>query len=339
MAVDYSKSYSAEWRVFRVNRATWADAETIDNVDKVEVTKTADGDLLESGSMDVVGELQTDYYRIVMTAIQGGEVERVDVATLLFDITGGDYDYSVDMPSADGFSVLYPASKTMISTGAYAPAGVDGAQYVGDMLADTINAPVEVEGSFVLNENVVHEIGEPVLDAAWAVLNAGNFVMQIDGRGVVHILPKPTRPTVVLDNSNARLLQNGIKYTRDISDIPNRYISIVGNHKVEAINDDPNSIVSVANRGFFVDEIDESPTPVNGETVNAYSTRMLHSLSYMVDEHSYTREWVNGLNVYSVVRASLNGLSGDMRVVDQSIECDHGIVIEETVNREINLWQ
>lgn len=336
--MDYSSSYSAQWRVFRVNRATWADAETIDNVDAVEVTKTADGDLLESGSMDVVGDLQTDYYRIVMTAVQGGDVERVDVATLLFDITGGDFDYNMNMPSADGFSVLYPASTTLVVTGAYAPAGADGAAYVGDMLANTINAPVEVEGSFTLNENIVHEIGEPVLDAAWAVLNAGDFVIQIDGRGVVHIRPKPEEPSAVLDNSNARFLANGISYTRDISEIPNRYICIVGNHRIVAVNDDENSEVSTVNRGYYVDVVDESPTPVNGETVSAYAERMLRSMSVLDEEHSYTREWINGVNVYSVIRASLNGLDGDMRVIDQSITCDHGVVIEETVNKEVSLW-
>ena len=132
--MDWSQSYSTSWRIFRVNRETWADAEQITNADKVDITRTADGELLESGSMEVTGQFAADYYRIVMTAEQGGDVERVDVATLLFNVNSGKVDKGVITQTADGYSVLYPASKTVVLMGEYAPAGVDGARYAGDLL-------------------------------------------------------------------------------------------------------------------------------------------------------------------------------------------------------------
>lgn len=336
--MDWSQSYSSEWRVFRVNRATWADAEQVENIQSVNVTRTADGSLLESGSMDITGDFETDYYRIVMTAIQGDDVQRVDVATLLFDVNGGDVNYGTTDQNADGFSVLYPAAKQLITTGAYAPAGVDGAAYVAQILTDAVNAPVHVEGSFTLNENIVHEIGSSILECAWDVLNAGDFIIQIDGRGEIHIIPKPTEPALVIDNMNIRYLTHGIKYTRDISEIPNRYICILGNQKITAVNDDPNSIVSTVKRGFYVDEIDESPKPVNGETIYDYAERRLRQLSVLKDERSYTREYVPDVNLYSIIRASIDGLEGDLRVTDQSLTCSHGISVQESTNREVSLW-
>lgn len=45
----WEQSYSASWRVFRVNRDTWADAEQVTNVVSANVTRTADGSLLETG--------------------------------------------------------------------------------------------------------------------------------------------------------------------------------------------------------------------------------------------------------------------------------------------------
>ena len=336
--MDWSRSYSSEWRVYRVNRATWADAEQIANVKSVGVTRTADGQLLESGSMDITGDFETDYYRIVMTAIQGNDIERVDVATLLFDVNGGTVNYHALHQNADGFSVLYPASKQIITTGSYAPAGVDGAEYAGDLLRTAVNAPVLVEGSFTLNDNVVHEIGASVLQAVWAVLNAGEFVIQIDGRGVVHIVPMPTEPSLILDNSRIRLLSNGINYTQDISEIPNRYIVIDGNKKVIVINDDQTSIVSSVQRGFYVDVIDQSPTPINGETMTAYAERKLRLLSVLEDARSYKREYAPGVNLYSIVRASIDGLEGDLRVTNQTLTCSHGVHVEEKTNREIQLW-
>ena len=307
--MDWTKSYSAEWRVYRVNRKTWADAERVANVDSVSVTRTADGSLLESGGISVTGELPSDYYRIVMTAEQGGDVQRVDVATLLFDVTGGEHNYGTQVQEADGFSVLYPASTTVVLAGEYAPSGVDGAKYAADLLEQTINAPVEVEGGFTLNDHVVHEIGSTVLEAVWAVLDAGGYIIQIDGRGVVHIRPKPTEPALVLDNSSMRLLGNGIKYTNDVSEIPNRYIVLVNSSKTIATNNDENSSVSVVNRGYCVDEVDESPTPIDGETLAGYANRKLHELSTLYDEREYTREYADGVYLYSIVKASINGLT------------------------------
>lgn len=336
--MDWSKSYKASWRFFRVNRKTWADAESISGIDGVEVTRTADGDLLESGSIETNGELDADYYRAVMTAEQDGEVERVDVATLLYEESDGENDHGGTTHTLDGHSVLYPASKTAILTGEYAPSGIDGAQYAAEMLQQTINAPVHVEGSFTLNENIVHEIGASVLDAVWAVLNAGNFVIQIDGRGEVYIVPMPTEPALILDNSSMNLLTNGLHYTTNISEIPNRYIIIDQDFMTVATNDDPESEVSTVSRGYYVDEVDESAIPVNGETYEEYADRMLHAKSCMEDERKYEREYCPDVLLYDIVKISINSLQGDLRVHSQSINSEHGITVEEKAIRSIDLW-
>ena len=337
--MDWGQSYTAEWRIFRVNRDTWADAEQVMNVDEVSFTRTADGALLESGGITATGDLTPDYYRIVMTAIQGVEVTRVDVGTLLFDVNGGELDYGVQTQDMNGFSVLYPASTTAVVTGEYAPAGADGALYAGNLLARTINAPVWVEGSFILNENIVHEIGSYVLDAVWAVLEAGNFVIQIDGRGIVHIRPKPIDPALILDSLNTKLLANNISFDADLSKIPNRYIVIQDNMRIVAVNDDINSTVSTVSRGYYVDEVDESPTPVNGESLEAYAIRKLEEMSILEEERTYTREYYPEVYLYDVVRGSIEGLYGDMRVKSQTVNCGKGITVEENAVREVALWQ
>ena len=337
--MNWNKSYSSTWRIYRVNRKTWADADILKGVDSASITRTADGDLLESGSIEVTGDFQPDYYRIVMIAEQGGDMVRTDVATMLFDIDSGEHNYGTAKAKAEGYSVLYPASTTVIPIGEYAPAGVDGAQYAADLLSSAINAPVEVEGSFTLNEHVVHEVGAYVLDAAWAVLDAGGFVIQLDGRGVVHIQPKPIEPALIIDNQSKGILLNGIEYTSDASKIPNRYIVINDYNRTTAINDDPNSSVSTVTRGYYVDEIDTSPTPVNGETYGEYANRRLSELSVLEIEHSYKREYAPDVYLYSIIRASIDGLQGDMRVQSQSIECKNGIQVSEKVTEEISLWQ
>lgn len=336
--MDWSKSYTSTWRVFRVNRNTWADGEQLKRVDGVSVTRAADGRTLESGNLEVSGEFETDYYRVVMTAKQGGELQRVEVATLFFEVQGGKKDFGRIAHDVDGFSVLYPAETTAVTLGEYAPAGVDGAQYAAELLRNSINAPVVVEGTFTLNNHVVHELGSSVIDAVWAVLDAGGYIMQIDGKGVVHIRPKPTEPTLTISGSNMRMLNNGIDFTADKSDIPNRYIVVDDRNVIIASNDDPDSIVSTVSRGFFVDAVDTSPTPVNGKTMNEYAHDRLKELSILREEYTYVREYAPNVYLHSLVRATLKDLYGDLRVTSQSLECGNGITVTERAAKETALW-
>lgn len=336
--MDWSQSYTATWRVFRVNRNTWADAEQITNVDSVSLSRTADGNLLESGSLSVTGDFDSDYYRIVMTAEQNNELTRVDVATLLFDASGGEVNYGVTTNDVNGYSVLYPASTKAVTTGEYAPAGCDGALYAKNLLQSAINAPVVVEGSFTLNDHIVHELGSEVIGAVWSVLDAGDFVIQVDGGGVVHIRPRPTQPSLIIDSTAMSLLSNGISFSADQSEIPNRYVVIDGNNITVAENSDPQSVVSTATRGYTVDVIDTSPTPVNSETYSEYANRMLHKASFLKDQRNYEREYAPDVYPYSIIRATIDGLTGDYRVESQSIECSNGITVNEKASREVNLW-
>jgi len=336
--MEWDKSYSATWRVYKVNPRTWADGDRLEKVDSVSLSRTADGKMLESGSLSLTGDFEEGYYRIAMTTEQGNLVERVDIATLLFQETGGKYNHRTDYRSIDGGSVLFPASTTAVVIGEYAPSGVDGARYAGDLLQSAINAPVEVEGSFVLNNHIVHELGSYVIDAVWAVLDAGGFVIQIDGRGVVHIKPKPTDPALVIDSSMVRMMQNEINYTANSSEIPNRYMVIDGTHITIASNESETSPVSVPNRGFCVDFVDASPTPINGETYGEYANRKLKELSVLKEGRSYVREYVDGVYVYDIVRASIDGMQGDFRIHSQSVNCGNGVTISEKANKETSVW-
>lgn len=344
--MDWSAGYSASWRVFRVDRRTWADASVAPNVVSVSVERTCDEDtpLLERGGMTVdaiPGEgFEEGYYRVVMTATQGGESVRVDVATLLCSATNGSVDRGNDALEIQGRSVLYPASRRYLESGSYAPAGIDGVSWCAGLLRAAINAPVETEGSFTLDEHYVFDDGTTVLEAVWKVLGAGGFVMQIAGDGTVRVLPTPSEPALSLDGAHARLLHPGTEYTTDLSEVPNRFIARENGVETVAVNDDPESVTSTVYRGWESDARDDSPTRVNGETLMAYAERMLEEKSTVRDVRTYSREWWPNVLPYSLVRGSLAsvGLDGDLRVVSQSLACGNGIVVEEESQREVRTW-
>ena len=58
----------------------------------------------------------------------------------------------------------------------------------------------------------------------------------------------------------------------------------------------------------------------------------------MSEKYSYTREYAPDVYAYSIVKASINGMMGDLRVTSQSIECGHGITVQEKAEKEVALW-
>lgn len=345
MAIDYSRPYTGHWRVFRVNPATWADAEQVAGVDSVSITRDSGGDApeIDSGELEVSAsggwEFVPGYYRIVMTAEQSGQVERVEIATLLCESEGGEIDHDMDVKSVTGRSVLHPAAVTHVQPGEHVPKGGDGAAHAARLLRACVAAPVDVEGGFTLDETYAFEYGTSHLEAAWQVLDAAGWCMQIDGGGRVEIRPKPTDPALTLDRANARLLMPGIEYELDYSDVPNRFTAIEDGEVAQAVNA-TGSPASHDARGYWHDETDDAPKRVNGETLQAYAARRLEELSTVPDTRKYTREFAPGVRPFDVVRGSMASvrLDGDLRVVSQDIECDHGITVAEEAAREVKAW-
>ena len=342
--MDWSKSYSARWAVYSVDRETWSDGAELNGVVSVDI-KRSSGDLIESGSMKVdmnpTESFEDGYYRIVMTAVQDGVEERVDVSTMLFRAESGSIDRSNAERDINGCSVLKPADTKKMTAGDYAPKGADGAAWAAEALRGCIHAPVDVSGSFTLESHVVFDIGSTLLEAVWLVLEAGGFTMIVEGDGTVRVCPMPSEPSLVLDQAAASLLMPGIEYDADLSEIPNRYTAIEDDIYIATVeNDDPNSPTSWRTTGYVIDEVDTSPTRVDGETLAAYARRKLSEASTLPEKRTYKREWYPGVYPSCVVRGSLAsvGLDGDMRVESQSLECGAGIVVQEEASKEVRTW-
>lgn len=352
MAIDWSRGYSATYRVFEVNPATWADGQMLGGVTRAEVSRDASGDAptIESGTIELDRPWDADdmgerYLRVAMSAVQDGERQRVDMCTLLCMQASDTVRAGVSHATATGRSVLWPASRRCLERGSYAPAGANGAELAASMLDAALVCPVEVDGSgFALSQNVVFELGSTVLDCAWSLLRAGNHELSVDGRGRVTIRRVPTEPALELTRTGARLVMPGVERERDMAGVPNRYIAIEGALTERAVNDDPNSPVSTVTRNYVVDPdsgIDESPTRVDGETLHAYCERRLAELSVVRYERTYTREWWPDVGPGDVVRGSMarEGLDGDMRVESQQIDIGCGLKVTERSCREVALWE
>lgn len=339
--MDWTGGYSCEWHVSWVDPDTWADAGEVAGVTSVSIERDASTPLIETGDMSLDGEMGAweRWCRVSMVASQGAEREHVDVATLLFCSAEATAAYGTRTSSAEGWSVLKPCADLAMPLGSYAPRGCDGAARAAEILAEATPAPVTIEGSFELSQHMVFDIGCSHLDAAWALLDAGGWCIQIAGDGSIRVTPKPTEPALSLDMAHAALLSPGVSDSLDLSGIPNRYTAIDGLDVGVATNEDASSPVSYQARGRWVDATDASPALVNGESLERYAQRKLDEASTVARTRSYTREWWPGVLPFSVVRGSLPsvGLDGDMRVVSQSLSCGAGITVSETAEQEVSL--
>lgn len=341
--MDWGSGYRASYRLYRVDQSTWAETEEVMGLQSASVESDMTKDLVQSGSVTVElpvgGSFERGYYRLVMVTEQGGGLERFDIATLyLSSATRNVSDGSVTMPLV-GRSVIYPASRRRVLVGSYAPLGVDGAAYAADLLSTAIQAPVEVQGGFRLDEHMVFEVGTTVLDAVMSVLRAGGFHLSVDGSGRVIVRGVPSEASIGPE-AVAKLVIPGVSDTLDTSEVPNRYTAIDRGQSVTITNDDPESNTSTISRGYFDDVVDSSPKRVDGETLTHYARRMLYEMSVVRRPYSYQREYSDSIVVGDLMPVTLNGEAVTLRSVRQSLSCtDGGIVVSEVGETEVPMWQ
>lgn len=345
--IDWSRGYTARWRVCHVRPETWADGDEVHGFVGASVEHTDQGDapLVDSGSLEVLLEpgatFEPGYYRLTMIAEQGGATERTDIATFWCERGEGTYDHGADTLEMEGRSVLWPASVAIMPRGSYAPMGADGISWVASRLREVLCAPVETEGGFTLSSWMVFDDGCSVLEAVWAVLHAGGCTIRIGGDGTVGVGPMPTVPALVLDEARARLIAPSVGHGIDWSEVPNNFTAIEGTHVAVATNDDPGSPTSTVTRGYRHDVLDTNPSRVNGESLEAYAARRLEEESTVLDVRTYSREWWPGVLCGDIVRGSIAavGMDGDLRVTKQSVDCGMGAQVTEEAGKEVVAWR
>ena len=339
---DWLGGYSAGWDVYSIDPETWADSAKVDGIMSVSIARdgTDDTPLLETGTMQCDGEapFEWSWCRIYMRAEQES-AESIPMATLLFEKGKESTSHQAPVTELRGRSVLQPAADRKLSRGLYAASGIDGAAYAGRLLRACTPAPVVVEGSFTLVDDLVFDLGASYLSAVWQMLNAAAWCIQIGGDGTIYIRQKPTEPALELDKAHAGLLIPGVDMTLDLTEVPNRYIAVDNGKVATAENDDVDLPASYARRGRWVETVDSSPTRIDGETLEGYAQRMLAESSTVVREYSYTREWWPEVYPYSLVRATLSehGIRGDLRVVKQDLACGKGVTVSETAWEEVRV--
>ena len=343
----WDRSYMGDWRLCSVDPKTWGDRMEIPGSGKYSITANCSDTvpLLQAATFEVdLGEddvFEPGWYRVEMRADDGYERnDRVYIATLICEKASGNFDYGRHRTKVKGRSVLAPVNDAKMLAGEFITEGADGAEWVYEMIKSHTPAPVSVEGSFTIDSYYVWDANTSYLKAVWQVLDAAGWCILLNGLGEITVCEKPKEPVLTYDNLGKSLFLPGMDYDDDYSEIPNRYYAVEGANRVVAVNDDPDSPTSYTRRGWWKDEVDYDVIRVNGETLQDYAERKLEEKSTVVKTHSYTREYVEGVVPFTIVRANDGDkVQGDLRVISQQFQTEHGLSVSEEAGMEVKLWQ
>ena len=334
--MDYTRVYTAELEMRRVDVETWSDTGDAIPINGLSIAYNAldTVPLIQTASVEVDQAIEDGWYRFYLIATQG-EAEKTAIGTFLFTTSRMKHDYGLDQPTANGYSVLKPAELRYF-LGGYAPEGSNGAEYAAKLLRECTKAPVIVAGGFTLAQDVVFQPGTPYLSCVWKLLDAAGFCIAIGGDGTISIDAKPTVAVYELNPSNIMP-----EVTEDLStDMPNRYIAVQNGEVAIAENSAGDNPLSYKTRGYWQEVYDKAPIRVNGETLSAYANRKLHEASIRYRKVSYVREFEPGIGAFSAILGNVpdSGLEGVGRVASGTMDCNNGIIVSETAMFQEDLW-
>lgn len=350
MAIDWAAGMRQEFDFFDVDQDTWADADRLDLVSTCTINRDRSTPTLESGSLEVGSRGWLGEERVVrayMTATQGGESERVCVATLAFQGMRSERDGTTRKHVADGYGLLQDMAQDSPPYG-FCVSG-DPSDAVGLIVAQSCRAPyVGYEGLASVGR-VWAQDGDSWLDLANAVAERAGCMVTSDELGRVVLAPSQElaalRPSWTYGTDDC-IVTPHVTYETDVFDIPNWCEVVVedGARTVvgHAENADPASPTSTVRRRHRVPLVLRNPDGLAPDCTqaqaNAYARQALADASVVTRTWEYTHAWCP-VRVGDCVTIDLgDGTPTLARVESQDVTLKVGVEVAEVATSTERTW-
>lgn len=337
--MDWSKGYSA------VFYATLLDKKTMKDIKRIELKegtiKRALTDLRQSADLTCDGYTtkQEEYIRVWFDAYQGGNVSHTPLFTGVATSPKDKYSGRRRTNKLECYSILKLADDVLLPMGWYAPYDADATLLIRDLLS-ILGLPITIVGNMTdeqkrLKQAIVSELNENRLSMTDKILDAMNWVLRLDGFGSVTVGPVDTAPRLRIDSLSNDIIEADVDITYDWYSAPNIVRCVLDTNYAEARDEDPNSPLSIQNRGREVWYEEDNVTLGTGETLGEYSFRLLKKLQQISLDISYSRRYHP--DVYPGDCISINypaqSISGNFLVTDQNITLGGNAKVSEEVIR------
>ena len=331
--MDWSKGFSAAYIMQTVDPATWRDTGVIQitgGTIKRELTGKR-----ESADVDCKGiEIGVErWVRIYLETQQDGASARTALFTGLATSPADEYEGNARSNTLSCYSVLKPCEDVALPLGWYAPQNSNGAEVIRQLLLVT-PAPVFVESDAPrLSDHIIAESNENHLTMIDKILTAIDWRIQIDGDGTIHVEPKPLEAVASFDPLENDMIETKVKVSADLYSCPNVYRATSGDVTGIARDEDPDSPLSIQNRGREVWKSESGVNLASTESIAQYARRMLKQAQQVKRAASYTRRYMPNVRPSDLIRMGYpaQGLTGVYVVQSQTVALEYGAATDEQI--------
>lgn len=341
------------YEYYIVDPGTWKDSEKLDTITKSTIDRDSSDETLGSASIDMTGEIEECYIRIYLITIQNGVRERFALGTFLVQTPSFKFDGRVTERTLDAYTPLLELKENPPEYGYTLMNGANIMKLAGTLAQEHARAPViTTTNEKTLFSDFTAETNDTWLSFLSDLISNANYEFTVDALGQILFAPMQSlssmRHVWEYNDDNSSILYPEITYEQDLYGIPNVveviYSSNDRMYTARVENNDPDSIVSIQNRGREIIYRENSPSftgiPSKAE-VQEYAKHLLESKSSiqcsLTYKHGYCPVTINDCVLLNYTRAGIKNVRA--RVTSQSITCEPGCPVEETAVYTKNLWR
>ena len=350
---DWLSSMQQTFEYYIVDPGTWKDKELLTNVTACTINRDSSADTLGSATIDVVDSVGEAYIRVYLITIQNGIKERFPLGTFLVQTPSSSFNGKITTVSMDAYTPLLELTENMPPLGYSIPKNKNIIDMAYQLTQENVRAPVVK----TTNDSKLYYDFVANTDDTWMtylrdlLLNA-KYSYGLDELGRIIFEPKQDiaslQPVWTYTDDNSSILYPELSMEQDLYGIPNVVEVIYSNGddkfyaKVE--NTDPNSPLSIPNRGRRIVHRDTNPSIIGNATqlqVTKYAEQLLKDLSSVECTISYKHGYCP-VRVSDCVRLNYTKsgiINVKAKVISQSISCVPGTPVSEKAVFTTKLWR
>lgn len=350
--IDWTKSMQQTFEYYIVDPGTWKDVKQLDNIKTSSINRDSTVDTLGSATIDINETLGECYVRIYLVAVQNGLEERVPLGTFLVQTPTSGFNGKIKSVSIDAYTPLLELSENPPPLGYSILKDENVMENAYLITREHARAPiVKAESDKTLYGDFVANTNDTWLTFVRDLISNAKYEFALDELGRILFSPKQDtaslQPVWTYTDDNSSILFPEVTEDHDLYKIPN-VVEVVYSktgdvYSARAVNDDPNSPISITNRGreiiHRVIDPDMVGDPREGQ-IQEYADNLLKELSTLEYTITYTHGYcpvrIGDCVRFDYSRAGYNGVKA--KVISQTIKCEPGCSVTEKAVITNKLW-
>lgn len=349
---DWSKAMSQTFEYYIVDPGTWKDKQIVSNVISSSISRDSSVETLGSANIKIGDLLGECYIRIYLVTNQNGIKEKHPLGTFLIQTPSYNFDGKIKSIAIDAYTPLLELKENLPPLGYSILEGSNILNSAYTIVRDHMRAPVVKNTSNeTLFRDFVANVDDTWITFIYDLLANANHTLELDELGRVLFSPQKStaslQPVWTFDDGNSSILYSDLTVEQDLYGIPNVVEVIYSNgrkyYQARAVNNDPNSPVSVINRGREITRRISNPDLIGNPSerqIDEYAKRVLKELStleYTISyKHGYCPVRIGDCVRLNYTRAGLQNVKA--KVISQTIDCVPGCPVTEKAVFTNNLW-